>query len=122
MEMQWDEMHRGPNPLFLQSLNEVVPTDPQPVQFQLDDVEMPRVINIRPAHRPANLRQVSEALVISGGKATTSFPESIAFLKLFDADRRSNIGHVVFIPRSQNFVVPRPFCGVPLPGVLADPM
>ena len=49
VKMQGDKMHTGSDALFLQTIDHFVPSDPQPFQVQLNDIEgahMAHLLNI----------------------------------------------------------------------------
>lgn len=65
-------------------------------------------------------RQLTEGSCIARGDFFSPLPHLIHFPELRQAHRGGHISHIVFEPRRDGLVIPRPFRCVSLPGVLAD--
>lgn len=74
------------------------------------------------AQRSLNLRQFVERIVIGRGDSSARRPEPARFPELFDADRRRDIGQVVFESRLANLVIPGSGPRVAAPRILRNPM
>src|SRR6476660_5594118 len=67
--------------------------------------------------RTNNFRHISKALVIESGAPLACLPESIALFELCQTQCRSNVSEIVFEPRREDFVIPRTFRGISVPGI-----
>lgn len=103
-----------------QLLDELVTIDRQPLQAELDDVEMPRMLHLCAGYWGADRRFISEGIGKPLCHGTALLVKSVTLLKLFDAHRGSYVRHVVLETWKQNVVTPRSFGGVSLPCVFAD--
>ena len=51
-----------------------------------------------------------------------SFPKSVASFQLLDSQRCSDIGQIVLVARANNFIIPRAFISIPIPGIQTNAM
>ena len=120
--MQRYEMDRSADLLFSQRVNELVAIDSETLQIQLNDKQMPSVLDVLPAHRDLDFFELGKGFLVNPGDALSGLPELVAFLQLFDADGSRNIRQIVLEPGVENFVVPGTFLRVTFPGIMADAM
>src|SRR5574337_927824 len=115
--MERDEMHTASDTSLLQLTDEFITTDPQTIQIQLDDVQMPCVLNMRSGWRAHDLRKILETFLIQSSIPFTAFPKPLTLLHLGQTKRCSNISQVVLKTRREDFVVPRTLRRVPIPSI-----
>ena len=85
-------MNRRADSFFTQSVNELVAGDLKMIQIQLDHVQMPGVLCIRPAHWSVNFFQICKTRVVYFRDLFSGLAEFVALLQLFDSDGGGDIG------------------------------
>src|SRR6185503_16442599 len=117
-----NEMDATPDTGLLKPVYELVTTDPQTIQLQLNRVKMPCMLHVRRDLRTNNFWHVTKSLMVQGGVPLSRLPETVTFFQLGKPQRRGNIGQIVFEPRRKNLVVPRSFCGIAVPRIAGQAM
>src|SRR5215831_307115 len=118
--MERNEMHTASDTGLLQLTNKFIATDPQTIQIQLNDIQMPGVLNMRSSWRAHDLRKILETFLIQSSIPFTPFPKPLTLLHLGQTKRCSNISQVVLKTRREDFVVPRTLRRVAVPSIPAE--
>src|SRR5438876_3795807 len=114
MQMQGNKMDAGADVVLLEQIDEFVAADAQPLQVQLDDIEMPGVLPLYGHQRGGDFRDVPESLVVQGGIPLPDLPKAITLFELLNPNGCRYIRQVVLVARGENLVVPRSFGGIAL--------
>src|SRR5690242_11427996 len=122
MQVQRNEMNRGANAVLLQCLNEFISVDLQTAEMQLDDIEVPGMLNVRAAYRRLDFGQLGQSPIIFSRDFFSGRSKCVAFFQLLDPDCRGDVRQIVFEAWADDLVIPRPFLSIALPGVVADSM
>src|SRR5687767_3913640 len=96
MKVKRNEMDTASDTGLLKSLKEHIAVDSQPIQLQLDHVQMPRMLHIRRGLRANNFRHVAKSFIIERSVPFPSLPETIALFQLGQSKCCSNVGQIVF--------------------------
>src|SRR3954471_12459946 len=101
-------MNGGPDSPLLQLRDELGAINLQPVQFQSDHVEMPRMDAARLDLGEYNLFHIFEQFGIQPGHLRSPLMKSISLAQLVNANCRRDIRQIVFESWRDDLVIPRP--------------
>src|SRR5688572_14611972 len=118
--MQRRKMHRGADIFFAQRFDEGAPVNGQALELELNDVEMPGMLNAFSTDRCANFGEIGEPCVISFGDTPPRRRQRVTFFQLFEAEAGCNIGEIVFVTDSQYLVIPRALSAIAVPRIVTD--
>src|SRR4026208_246865 len=122
MKVKRNEMDTAPDTSLLKSTYELIASDAQTIQLQLNHVKMPRMLDVRRGLRANNFGHITKSLMIEGGISFPRLPEAVTLFQLGKPQGRGNIGQIVFEPWKENFVVPGSFCRIAVPRIAAQAM
>src|SRR5688500_4730677 len=100
-------MNARPDVQRLQLLDEPVPVDREPVAAKTDDVEMPGMADPGTCGGSKDLGVVGETFIVHRSVPLADAEKCLRLLELLETDCRGDVGHVVFVARIEDFVIPR---------------
>src|SRR5215813_5063987 len=114
------EVNGGANSLALEFFDDQVAADGQHVAVDLNDVDMPGVLDMKWNFRRGEAFEGIQFARIAIGKGGAELAHALAFFELYEANRGLKIREIVFVADLLNVVAPGAFGGVALPRVAAD--
>jgi len=82
MKVKRNEMDTAPDTSLLKSTYELIASDAQAIQLQLNYVKMPRMLDVRRGLRANNFGHITKSLMIEGGISFPRLPEAVTLFQL----------------------------------------
>src|SRR5678815_5240619 len=95
MQVHGDEVHARADALLRQPLDELLAIDARDPRVQIDDEQMPCVMDVLRAGRDSDPGKLREPLAEEGRQLLAPAVERVEFLELDDSDRGRYVGEVV---------------------------
>ncbi len=120
MQGNGDEMDAGADAARAQLVDEFIAADVELVQVQANGVEMPGMAAVFARGRRLHFLQSGQAALVYAGVSRAQGMQALDFFELAQADGGLHIAEVVLETGLEHLVIPVPFFGVAVPGVLGD--